>query len=326
MAGARVISETSLLVCCPVWARAGSARACLDPLASSAWCCHAEDMLAQSSGGVCLRDREGVSYLWGPGLGGHMAALRSTVLVRSELLRPILSVREFAVIFKATMGGHSSKEAAGARNGGCLPRWFQGSEYPEDGLQRCGLPWGVSSEACRLPAPQRKVEQDLLKCRPKLWGHRWDSAGVSYWTVPELDCGLKAFRGLHQLPSSLSKDPRHLLACASACAAPSVQVPPCSPPTFFISLDSSKPAPPLRHPSRPRSVFQAGTGQTQGAQRSRWLWKRKRCRGEGAVGAEPRGSRWAWRVRIWVQVSALPHPSSEAFGQGARAFKSFSVT
>lgn len=56
-----------------------------------------------------------------------MAALRSTLLVRSELLRPILSVKEFAVIFKATMGGHTSKQASGARNGGVLVQMIPGA-------------------------------------------------------------------------------------------------------------------------------------------------------------------------------------------------------
>lgn len=133
MAGARVTSKTSNWSAARSREELGLLRHVQIPSASLARCCHAEDVLAPSPRGVCLSGRSLVPVGTWP--GGHVAAFRSAVLVRTEFSRPIFkrrgiardlpqgmdvrSVKEFVVIFKATLGGHTSQR--GPQNGGCLP-------------------------------------------------------------------------------------------------------------------------------------------------------------------------------------------------------------
>lgn len=54
------------------------------------------------------------------------------------------SVKEFAIMFKATLGGHTRGEASwGSRSGNCLPSGFQGPECPEGGLGQMRARGGV---------------------------------------------------------------------------------------------------------------------------------------------------------------------------------------
>lgn len=87
-------------------------------------------------------------------------------------------VSEFAVMFKATMGGHTREKVPGGPEWECV--------QPEEGLGRCGV-----SGACPLRLTDcllcgGGLEQDLLKCRPRLWGHRWNSAGCFLLDSPRI--------------------------------------------------------------------------------------------------------------------------------------------
>lgn len=136
-----------------------------------------------------------------------------------------------------------------------------------------------------------------------------DSPRIWPWAV------LKAFQGSVPAPfqsqqgshttSSLLVPPCLCLCCPLCPGSP---FPP--PPTFFMSphsFKSAQTAPPLGCPSRPSSVYQANIGQARGGVEghtgaggpmgAQISLPELRGKEEGAVVAQPRGSRPAWRVR-----------------------------